>query len=268
LRTLALGAAGAVLLLAVGWFGIRPFLGGGSSDDVYAMRAEAEALFKEGKVGAALSVVRAFEPRDEIDQKLVNMLTEKYTAALATPTPTPVPAPALEAQQWMADGLWYRAYDISLRGLTSYPDDDGLLALTEEIETFEPRVRTLQAQIGNGNHRSAVTTTRDLLLSHPDQVDLRMVLRRSLYNAALAELRTYNLTGAASYLDELQGLDPDDSEVARVLDFIANYKARPVDMQLKVFIQSLSERTGWARADAAVQRGAAEVTPTPDAAAG
>lgn len=269
-RTLAIAATAVVLLAVVGWFGVRPFVGGGggSSDDVYAMRDQADALFREGKPGAALSLVEQFEPRDEVDQQLVTMLVEKYTAALATPTPTPVPASAVEAREWMAGGLWYRAYEVAHQGLGQYPNDDGLLALTEEIEELEPRARNLHTQINNGNHRAAVTTTRDLLQRYPEQADLGLVLRRSLYNAALAELRTYNLTGAATYLDELRALEPDDDEVARVLDFIANYKARPVDMQLKVFIKSLGERSGWdqlvAAAEAEAAPGAAsDATPTP-----
>ena len=266
-----------VLLLALVWFGLRPFVGGGgSSDDVYAMKEQADALFKEGKVGAALSRVEQFEPRDEIDRQLVNMLLEKYRAALATPTPTPIPALASEAREWMAAGLWYRAYDTALRGLDSYPADGGLLELTEEIEATEPLARNLHAQISNRNHRGAVTTARDLLLAYPDQQDLGAVLKHSLYNAALAELRTYNLTGAATYLNELSALDPADPEVVRVLDFIANYKARPVDMQLKVFIQSLGDRSGWgdlpepaiAEPEAAETAAAAATTPTPEAAAG
>ncbi len=274
-RTLAVAGVAVALLLAVGWFGVRPFLGGGggSSEDVYAIKAEAEALFKEGKVGAALSLVERFEPADEIDRQLINMLAEKYRAALATPTPTPIPALAQKANEWMAAGLWFRAYNTAMEGLASYPSDGGLLELIEEIEALEPRAKNLRTQIGNGNHRSAVMATRDLLETYPAQSDLGAVYERSLYNAALAELRTYNLTGAATYLDELHALDGEDAEVIRVLDFIANYKARPVDMQLKVFIQSLGERSDWGDPPEPViaEPQPAEVaapTPTPDAAAG
>jgi len=92
------------------------------------------------------------------------------------------------------------------------------------------------------------------------------VLKRCLFNAALAELRTYNLTGARSYLDELKAVEPNDEEVNRVLQFIDSYKARPVDMQLKVFIQSLGERQAWS-APAAPTADPVPPTPTPAAAA-
>jgi hypothetical protein len=98
-----------------------------------------------------------------------------------------------------------------------------------------------------------------------------LVLGHSLFNASLAELRAYNLTGASTYLNELQQLDPEDDEVRRVLDFVEKYKARPVDMQLRVFIQSLGERSGWTAVaeEAAEPAGDAppiDPTPTPDAA--
>jgi tetratricopeptide (TPR) repeat protein len=274
-RTVALGGGG-LAVLVVGWLVISSLLGGGSggaSGDVYAMKAEAEALFAEGKVGAALSRVEQFEPGDEIDRQLVNMLLDKYRAALATPTPTPVPAQATEAQELMAAGLWYRAYDTALVGLESHPSDGGLLDLTEEIEMLEPRAQTLRTQLANGNYRGAVATAQDLLVTYPDQQDLDELLRRSLFNASLAELRSYNLTGESTYLNELNALDSDDPEVSRVLDFIANYKTRPVDMQLKVFIQSLKERTRWEVLEAsggpAVEPpGSTVPTPTPEPVAG
>ena len=47
---------------------------------------------------------------------------------------------------------------------------------------------------------------------------------------------------AENYLVELKDRQPEDEEIARILDFIDTYKTRPVDMQLEIFIGSLSER--------------------------
>jgi hypothetical protein len=175
----------------------------------------------------------------------VSVLLAKYRAALATPTPTPVPAIAVEARRSLDAGLWFRAYDDAKRGLESYRGDGGLLEIVDQVEAREPQAATLSSQLAGRNHRGALGTTQDLLIKHPGQPDLVEVLERSLFNAALAELRTYNLTGARSHLDELVRIKPDDDEVNRVLEFIDSYKARPVDMQLKVFIQSLDERLSW-----------------------
>jgi len=272
-RALAVAAVAVIVVMVVVWFGLRSLVGGGrssSSGDVYAMKAEAQALFKQGDVVGAIAMVEQFEPGDEIDEQLVNMLLTKYQAALATPTPTPVPAAAIEARELLTAGLWYRAYLTATSGLEDHPSDGGLQEIIEQIEGMEPSVTTLSTQIANGNHRGAMSTARSLLANYPDQPDLVLVLGQNLFNASLAELRTYNLTGASTYLNELQSLDPSDEEVARVLEFVQKYKARPVDMQLRVFIQSLGERSGWAeltepQVEATGDAAAAAATPTPDA---
>ena len=274
-RTLIIGAIGAIVVLVIVWFGLRAVLGGReptAANDVYVMRSEAEALFAQGKPAAALRLVEEFRPREEGDEEVVALLTTKYRAALATPTPTPVPAAAIEAKELLASGLWFRAYDAAKRGLESHPGDGGLLEIVDQVDSMDPRAATLRTQLANRNHRAAVNTAHDLVEAHPDQADLSEVLGRSLFNAALAELRTYNLTGARSYLDQLVELRPADDEVSRILEFIDTYKARPVDMQLKVFIQSLNERVAWSALPAdggstsqAGPEAAAEPTPTPAA---
>jgi hypothetical protein len=277
-RTLVIGAIGAVAVLVIGWFGLRAVLGGGeptAANDVYVMRSEAEALFAQGKPAAALRLVEEFKPREEGDDQVVALLTAKYQAALATPTPTPVPAAAIEAKSLVERGLWFRAYDAAERGLESHPGDGGLLEIVDRAEAMDPRVATLRSQLANRNHRAAVNTAHDLVDAYPNQPDLIEALERSLFNASLAELRTYNLTGARSYLDQFVALKPADDEVRRILEFIDTYKARPVDMQLKVFIQSLDERLAWSAIPTespsipggAPDAEAAEPTPTPAAAA-
>lgn len=268
-RTLALAAVIAIVLVVAGALGVRAILSARTptaENDVYVLRTEADELFKQGKPAAALQLVEGFKPRHEGDEKIVSVLLAKYRAALATPTPTPVPAIATKARRSLEAGLWFRAYDEAKQGLETYPGDGGLLQIVDQVEGREPQAATLSSQLAGRNHRGAVGTTRDLLIKHPGQPDLVEVLERSLFNAALAELRTYNLTGARSHLDELVRVEPNDEEVNRVLEFIDSYKARPVDMQLKVFIQSLAERLEWSALDAPPTE-VVQPTPTPAATA-
>ena len=81
-----------------------------------------------------------------------------------------------------------------------------------------------------------------LVERHPSQSEFIQQRLRSLFNAALTELRTHNLTAAEVYLLQLAEFDPSDEEVRRILKFIGRYKAKPVDMQLEIFIKSLKER--------------------------
>ncbi|PWB77473.1 MAG: hypothetical protein C3F15_03120 [Holophagae bacterium] len=268
-RTLALAVAAAIVLAVVAVVGVNVLVKARkptAENDVYELRKQAEELYKQGKPAAALQLVERFRPREEGDEEAVSVLRAKYTAALATPTPTPVPQIAIEARRLLEAGLWFRAYDEAKRGLESYPRDGGLLEIVEQVEGKEPTAATLSSQLASRNHRGAIGTAHDLLVTHAAQPDLVEALERSLFNAALAELRTYNLTGARSFLAELTAVDPNDEEVTRVLEFIDSYKARPVDMQLKVFIQSLGERQGWST-PAAPPPAATQPTPTPAAAA-
>ena len=69
-----------------------------------------------------------------------------------------------------------------------------------------------------------------------------LAYERYLFNAALAQLRAFNLSNAETYLKELQQRQPEDDEIRRILEFVDTYKTRPVDMQLEIFVGSLSER--------------------------
>jgi tetratricopeptide (TPR) repeat protein len=266
-RTLALAGVAVVAVLVIGWLGLRALVGGGGDGraiDVYELRSQAEELFRGGEIEEALRLVEAYEPADAAEEKVLSVLITKYKRANATPTPTPVPASFVTAREMLNQGLWYRAYSEGQAGLKSYPDDEGLLQLVATVESVEPRATTLYELIENASYQAAIGTIHDLMEKHPGQADLEEALGRTLFNAALVELRSYNLTGAESHLRELAVLEPDDGEVQRVLEFIANYKARPVDMQLRVFIQSLAERREWSKLGAeGTPPAETEPTPTP-----
>ena len=114
--------------------------------------------------------------------------------------------------------------------------------LRDRIIELEARVPALHSAIQRGNFNAAVSICEDLVRDHPDQPEYAQELRRSLFNAALDDLRGYNLTAAESYLIRLAQLEPSDQEVLRVLRFVQKYKTRPVDPRLRIFIQSLQPR--------------------------
>jgi hypothetical protein len=88
----------------------------------------------------------------------------------------------------------------------------------------------------------AVSITEELLLQYPEQGDLMIVLERSLFNAALAEARAYNLTGAENHLNRLLELKPGDEEAIRFIEMVQKYKVSAADMRLEIFIRSMNER--------------------------
>jgi tetratricopeptide (TPR) repeat protein len=244
LKAVVMIGVGAVGLVVVLWLASSLFFGSKvPAIDVYEMRAQAEELFRQGKVSEALSLVEGFETTDPADEQVVSRLLAKYQGSLATPTPTPVPIQLTTARNLRKQGYWFHAYAETTAGLRKSPDDLALLEIKEQIEDGEPMASVLHSAIANSNYQSAVGISKDLLERYPGQLDLVEVLERSLFNSALAELRAYNLTGAEAYLRELDERRAGDEVVARILEFIGKYKARPVDMQLKVFIGSIDPRS-------------------------
>jgi hypothetical protein len=266
LKTLVMIGVGGVGLIVVLWLASSLFFGSKPpAMDVYEMRAQAEELFRQGKIGGALRMVEEFEIRDAADEQVVSRLIAKYQGALATPTPTPVPIHLTTATQLRDQGYWFHAYAEAMVGLRKSPEDFALLEIKDQIEELEPMASVLHSALANSNFQSAVGISKDLLERYPGQLDLVEVLERSLFNAALAELRAYNLTGAEAYLGELDERQAADEVVARILEFIGKYKARPVDMQLKVFIGSIDPRSRRTVeiVDIESEGEPAEATPTP-----
>ncbi len=263
LRTAAVvGAVSVMLVIAVV---LVLVLRGRSSQptggDVYALRDQTEELFKQGRAREALAMVQTFQTDDPTSKQVLDRLAKRYEKALATPTPTPIPKALVSAQDLLARGLLFHAYADVTDGLRKHPGDPVLEELKTRIEGVVPRIESLQGALAAGNFQTAASIALDLRHAYPNRPDLREILERSLFNAALAEMRAYNLAGAEGYLRQYEDLQPGDETVARIMEFINKYKARPVDMTLKVFIGSLDTRNRRSLvADAAAPPAA---TPTP-----
>jgi tetratricopeptide (TPR) repeat protein len=244
IRTLGI-IAGSVLVGGVLLWVVLGYVSGtrgATGEDVYELRARTEELFRQGEVEQALQLVEGFQISDPADQEVIDRLATKYQRALAPPTPTPVPVNLVAARALMERGLFVHAYLEAMDGLARFPADAALLELKREIEQAEPLTSVLQTSLATSKYQTAAGIARDLLERYPQQPDIVEVLERSMFNAALAELRVYNLTGAAGYLRELDERSPNDEVVERMLEFVDKYKARPVDMQLQVFVGSIDPR--------------------------
>jgi tetratricopeptide (TPR) repeat protein len=238
-------AAGGVLIVLLGlWIGSLILSSDGTEDQAAAVSAllrETQTLFEQNRVEEAIHLLEEF-PADEFSQPRIDRQLKKFRAALAPPTPTPVPQSSVTAGSLLEEGLWMAAYEEVMSGLRAHPLDPGLADLRDDILEIESDAATLYTATSSGRYASAVSIAADLLEIHPDQQDVQSIYDRCLFNAAMAELRAYNLTAGERFLGELAQRQPEDEEVRRVLDFISSYKSRPVDMQLEIFIRSISER--------------------------
>jgi len=244
-RLLAVAGVALIVVLAGVWLGGK-FLTAEPEevDDSAAVNEvlrEADRLYSEHKVEEALHLLREF-PAAGLSQQRIDMRIAKYEVSLAPPTPTPVPEDASRARALLDQGLWWSAYTATTDGLAAYPDDSGLLEIQRLIVESEPEAPLLHNAMKNRDYRTAVSISEDLLLQYPGQGDIVVVLERSLFNAALAESRAYNLTGAENHLTRLLELKPEDEEAVRFFEFVQKYKVRAADMRLEIFIRSLNER--------------------------
>ena len=202
---------------------------------------QATDLFNQNRVEDAIVLLEQNSADDVFQVRIDNRL-DQYRAKVATPVPTPIPAGLAACREYLAEGRWMTAYERVLAELHLHPNDPGLEQVRLEILEAAPIAESLYRSIQSGDHRAAISITKDILDTQPDDSEASAVRDRSLFNAGMAELRAFNLQAAEDFLTELSVFQPDDAEVQRILEFIDTYKSRPVDMQLEIFIGSIAAR--------------------------
>jgi tetratricopeptide (TPR) repeat protein len=240
----AIGGIGLLIVAGTLWLAgvfVPEDVGEGRFEVVQQVLAEAEEMYNQKRVEEAIihleqnSATDDFQPR--IDRRL-----EKYRKAVATPVATPIPEGLSISRELLADGRWMAAFERVMAELEAHPNDPGLDALRREILDTEPEAANLHGALAAGDRRAALSIAKDLLDERPDDPEVAAFYDRELFNAALAELRAFNLTGAEGYLTELTARQGDDEEARRILQFANTYKGRPVDIQLKIFVGNLTDR--------------------------
>ncbi len=202
---------------------------------------EAAELYNLKKIDEAILLLEQNSADDPYQVRIDNRLDD-YRKLVATPVPTPVPGGLVACREMLAEGQWMAAYERVAKELKTHPNDPALEEIRAEILSVEPEAAGLHGAMAAGDFRAAVAISKDLLEKRPDDAEVGVVYERSLFNAAMAEMRAFNLAAADGYLTELALRQPDDEEVGRVLEFVESYKSRPVDMQLEIFVGSIALR--------------------------
>jgi len=240
----AIGGVGIVILAVAMWFG-GVFAPAPESEQrvnlVARVLAEAAEMYNQKRVEEAILHLEQNSADDDFQVRIDRTLNE-YRAAIATPAPTPIPEGLAASRELLEEGRWMAAYERVMSELRTHPNDPGLEEIRQKILELEPVAADLYGSVKAGDHRAAIDLSKALLLKRPDDSELAAAYDRFLFNAALAELRAFNLSNAEPFLTELQQRQPEDGEVPRILEFVETYKSRPIDMQLEIFIGSLSER--------------------------
>jgi len=243
-----LGVGALVVILLGVYFGGK-ILGGRTGDEATAQLnrslAQGETLFAQGRVEEAVHLYQGLLesfPVSDLDRQRIERRLGQFQQALSPPTPTPAVESLAAAEGLLAQGRLLSAYGRVQQGIQSQPQDPQLLALRDRILRQQPLIGPLYAAAQRGDFQTAVAVADELLAREPDFAEVATERARYLFNAAVVELRTYNLTGAEVYLSRLNRLRPADEEAARVLRFTEKYKTRPADLQLNTFIKSLTFR--------------------------
>ena len=239
-----IGAVGMVIVVAAMWFGgiLKPAPEAEPRVEVVnRVLIEAKEMYNQKRFEEAILHLEQ-NSADDLFQKRIDHALSEYRAAVATPVPTPIPEGLTACRELLEEGRWMAAYERVMSELRTYPNDPGLEAVRQQILEVEPVAADLYGTVRSGDHRAAIDLSKALLEKRPDDSEVVAAYDRFLFNAALAELRAFNLSNSETYLMELQQRHPEDDEIKRILEFVDTYKTRPVDMQLEIFVGSLSER--------------------------
>ncbi len=240
----AIGGVGLLIVAGTLWLAgvfVPEDVGEGRFEIVQQVLADAEEMYNQKRVEEAILHLEQNSADDDFQVRIDRRL-EKYRKAVATPVATPIPEGLSISRELFADGRWMAAFELVMAELEAHPNDPGLDALRREILDTEPEAANLHGALVAGDRRAALSIAKDLLDARPDDKEVAAFYDRELFNAALAELRAFNLTGAEAYLTELTARQGDDKEARRILQFATTYKGRPVDIQLKIFVGSLADR--------------------------
>jgi tetratricopeptide (TPR) repeat protein len=239
-----IGAVGVMIVGVAMWFG-GVFAPDPEAEPrvnvVNRVLIEAAEMYNQKRFEEAILHLEQNSANDQFQMRIDRALNE-YRAAVATPVPTPLPAGLAECRELLAEGRWMAAYERATSELRAHPNDPGLEEVRQKILEVEPAAANLFGAVRAGDYRAAIELSKGLLEKRPGDPELVAAYDRFLFNAALAELRAFNLSSAESFLTQLQQRLPEDDEIQRILEFVNTYKTRPVDMQLEIFVGSLSKR--------------------------
>jgi tetratricopeptide (TPR) repeat protein len=240
----ALGTIGVVIVGVAMWFG-GIFTPAPEAEPrinvVNRVLAEANDMYNQKRVEEAILHLEQNSADDPFQVRIDRDLAT-YRAAVATPVPTPIPEGLTACRDLLTEGRWMAAYERVKAELRAYPNDPGLEEVRLQILEVEPEAADLYSAVRTDDYRAALDIAKGLLEKRADDPEVIESYDRFLFNAGLVELRAFNLTGAETHLTEFQQRQPGDDEVQRILEFVDTYKSRPVDMQLEIFIGSVSER--------------------------
>jgi tetratricopeptide (TPR) repeat protein len=234
---------GVVVLLLVGGFLLRGKVFSGGTGAVTEALAESEQLAKQGRLQEAIQLLQSLEGQAEGGQaNQVNQRVLEYQRRLkAKAAPQPV-ADAKIVGDALASGRRVKAMRLLRDGLAKVPGDPELLKLQSEITAYSPTVPALANAIGYGSCETIRNLAGQVLKEHPDDAEVRRIWTVATFDAAILQLRKYQVAQGHDLLVELVKQAP-DAEVQRLEELAKSYLSRPADPRYQIFVTNVELRT-------------------------
>jgi tetratricopeptide (TPR) repeat protein len=234
---------GVVVLLLVAGFLLRGKVFSGGAGAVTEALAESEQLARQGRLQEAIQLLQSLEGQAEGGQaNQINQRVLEYQRRLkAKAAPQPV-ADAKIIGDALAGGRRVRAMRLLRDGLAKVPGDPELLKLQSEITAYSPTVPALADAIGNGSWETIRNLAGLVLKEHPDDAEVRRIWTVATFDAAILQLRKYQVAQGHDLLVELVKQAP-DAEVQRLEELAKSYLSRPADPRYQIFVTNVELRT-------------------------
>ena len=239
---LGIGVAVVVLLLVAGFLlRGRVFSGGGGA--VADALAESEQLAKQGRLQEAVQLLQSLQGQAEGEQaNQVNQRVLEYQRKLkAKAAPQQVPDSKIVADA-LASGRRVKAMRLLRDGLARVPGDPELLKLQSEITSYSQAILALADGIGNRSWETIRNLAGQVLKEHPDDAEVRQIWAVATFNAAIQQLRKYQVAQGHDLLMELTKQSP-DPEALRLEELAKSYLSRPADPRYQIFVSNVELRT-------------------------
>ena len=239
---LGLGAAVVVILLVAGFlFRGKVFSGGGGA--VAEALAESEQLASQGRLQEAIRLLQSLQGQAEGEQaNQVSQRVLEYQRRLKAKAAPQQATGNKVVSDLLAKGQRVKAMRQLREGLERVPGDPELLKLQSEITSYSPTIPSLADAIGDHAWERIRNLAEQVLKQHPDDPEIQRIWSVATFNAAVLQLRKYQVAQGHELLVQLSIASP-DPETLRLKDLAKSYLARPADPRYQIFVTNIELRT-------------------------
>jgi tetratricopeptide (TPR) repeat protein len=239
---LAIGATLVVILLVAGFlFRGKVFSGGGGA--VADALAESEQLARQGQLQEAIRLLQSLQGQAEGEQaNQVNQRVLEFQRRLKAKAAPQQVTGNKAISDLLASGQRVKAMRQLHEGLERIPGDPELLKLQSEITSYSTTIPALADAIGNRSWETIRNLAAQVLKEHPDDTEVQRIWSVATFNAAVLQLRKYQVAQGHDLLVQLKLSSP-DPEASRLEELAKSYLSRPADPRYQIFVSNVDLRT-------------------------